>query len=255
MNRRQKSESDWRERFIALGLDEQFEFIRRDWNSDHGKKALFKCRSCGETFSTWAFHEIIRERQSRLICPQCGIASDGNNIFLRSEQTNDIANFYSQGHSVKETSDKFNVSIAKVNSLVKKRRITNGKDFKQRGKEINEQRHAESENRLKHLISQGEIDYKKACRKHWQKALWYGRPYDVSITLKRLIERNGLRCAICGEMCDLNDFSRNGFAGARHPSIDHIIPLSKGGDHVWDNVQVTHIICNEIKGDKLEEEA
>jgi len=34
-------------------------------------------------------------------------------------------------------------------------------------------------------------------------------------------------------------------------NIDHIIPLSKGGLHVWWNVRLTHRKCNFIKHDKL----
>jgi len=35
--------------------------------------------------------------------------------------------------------------------------------------------------------------------------------------------------------------------------LDHIQPLSKGGQHSYDNVQVSHPVCNERKGAKLDE--
>lgn len=76
----------------------------------------------------------------------------------------------------------------------------------------------------------------------------YGCAYDPSITLKKLVERDGLRCAICGGMCDWNDRIWNGNCGPTYPSKDHIIPLAKGGTHTWDNMQVAHIICNSEKG-------
>lgn len=41
-------------------------------------------------------------------------------------------------------------------------------------------------------------------------------------------------------------------SGPMYPSIDHIVPMSKGGGHVWENVQVAHIICNTEKGDSCE---
>lgn len=34
------------------------------------------------------------------------------------------------------------------------------------------------------------------------------------------------------------------------PSVDHIIPLSKGGTHALSNVQSAHLGCNSSKGDK-----
>ncbi len=38
----------------------------------------------------------------------------------------------------------------------------------------------------------------------------------------------------------------------RHASMDHIHPLSKGGTHTWDNVQLVHLRCNLRKGAKLD---
>jgi len=38
------------------------------------------------------------------------------------------------------------------------------------------------------------------------------------------------------------------------PTVDHIIPLSKGGDDHYENVQTVHQKCNFEKGNKLEQE-
>lgn len=97
------------------------------------------------------------------------------------------------------------------------------------------------------------VHKEKRTENHCRRARKYGAAYDASITLKKLIVVKGLRCAICGGMCDLNDHSWTDYAGPTYPSIDHIIPMSKGGSHTWDNVQVAHIICNSRKGDKIEE--
>lgn len=83
--------------------------------------------------------------------------------------------------------------------------------------------------------------------KNTLRAKKFGCEVEKGITLKKLIERDGLRCAICGEMCDWNDRSWNGNCGPLYPSMDHIIPMSKGGGHTWDNVQVAHMICNDRK--------
>lgn len=97
------------------------------------------------------------------------------------------------------------------------------------------------------------VHKEKRTENHCRRARKYGAAYDASITLKKLIVAKGLRCAICGGMCDLNDHSWTDYAGPTYPSIDHIIPMSKGGSHTWDNVQVAHMICNSRKGDKIEE--
>ena len=63
---------------------------------------------------------------------------------------------------------------------------------------------------------------------------------------------------LCGQKCDYADFeervSKNGYhyilVGGEYPSIDHVVPLSKGGTHTWDNVHLAHKRCNMVKGNK-----
>lgn len=74
---------------------------------------------------------------------------------------------------------------------------------------------------------------------------------DRTITLKRLYRRDKGKCQICGGYCDYSDFSIKDGAfvvGDNYPSIDHIVPLSKGGVHSWENVQLAHFWCNTKKG-------
>ena len=76
---------------------------------------------------------------------------------------------------------------------------------------------------------------------------------DYSITLTRLMERDNCTCKICGRKVNENDYTYINdtfIAGNDYPSIDHIKPLSKGGVHQWDNVQLAHRICNSFKGNK-----
>lgn len=87
-------------------------------------------------------------------------------------------------------------------------------------------------------------------KNHLHRAHKYGCAYESGITLEKLIKRDGLRCCICGEMCDPDDHSWTEYSGPMYPTIDHIIPMSKGGGHTWNNVQVAHAICNSKKGDQ-----
>ena len=95
----------------------------------------------------------------------------------------------------------------------------------------------------------------RGYRNHKGRARKYGCAFDSSVTLESLIKRNGLRCAICGKLCNPHDHEWTDHFGPKYPTIDHIIPMSKGGGHVWDNVQVAHAICNSIKRDSIEVEA
>ena len=78
---------------------------------------------------------------------------------------------------------------------------------------------------------------------------------DLTITLEKLYKRDDGVCKICGKKCDYNDYKKdeNGtfIAGNNYPSIDHIIPISKGGQHIWENVQLAHMWCNSIKNNKV----
>ena len=77
---------------------------------------------------------------------------------------------------------------------------------------------------------------------------------DKDITLHKVFERDKGRCQICGGVCDWDDhrFTNGRFVcGKTYPTIDHIVPLDKGGTHSWDNVQLAHQSCNSAKGAKL----
>lgn len=98
------------------------------------------------------------------------------------------------------------------------------------------------------------------CRKQQEKtykgdhkirALRHGVEYIPGITLKRLVDRDGLTCALCGGTCDWND-KRYGDCGPLYPSIDHVVPISKGGPHTWENVQVAHFKCNSDKSNQID---
>ena len=386
MDRRAIAEENYRKKFDELGLSERFEFIRREWSIDHDKRFWSRCRTCGAEFLSWG--GALTGKQKRHICPECGAASDGNDIFTRSKTAQEAAELYVQGLTYIEIADRLNISIANVGEAVKSLDVTDPSRKMRCSEVANRNRRASAEKRItEHLLALG-FDYlggysdkhgkvKVRCQKcgseyertvnhlrkgnvvcaecqkretekrneerrriaaqqaevrkmerdwyrlmhppkderkeallnqsgvceicgktyivkeyvescgmnyarnngvcsgkcrriklnrigresrkrrgvqdgHRHRARKYGGNYDPSVTLKKLVIRDGLRCAICGGMCDWNDHSWSKYSGPMYPSIDHIIPMSKGGGHVWENVQVAHIICNSEKGDKVE---
>jgi len=67
-----------------------------------------------------------------------------------------------------------------------------------------------------------------------------------TIKFDDLLMRDGPLCQICGELMD--------WKTGRHcqrVSLDHIIPISKGGAHTMDNVRLVHLSCNSRKGNKV----
>lgn len=67
-----------------------------------------------------------------------------------------------------------------------------------------------------------------------------------NVLLAVLAERDGNVCGICRKQVVM------GHSDIRfRPSIDHIIPLSKGGQHSYANTQLAHRSCNSSKGVKI----
>lgn len=61
-------------------------------------------------------------------------------------------------------------------------------------------------------------------------------------------------CYLCGGKCDIHAVRVvNGVPHplGDYPSREHIVPLSKGGLHTWNNIRLAHIRCNASKGVRL----
>jgi 5-methylcytosine-specific restriction endonuclease McrA len=63
-------------------------------------------------------------------------------------------------------------------------------------------------------------------------------PYRARVPMSRrgVLNRDGGRCAYCE---------------ARADTIDHVVPRSRGGAHVWENVVAACAKCNHRKADRL----
>ena len=66
------------------------------------------------------------------------------------------------------------------------------------------------------------------------------------ITLEKLVKRDKNICYLCNEEVHMDKHYNHNMYG----SIDHVIPLAKGGTHTWNNIKLAHRICNSIKADK-----
>ncbi|HJC29572.1 MAG TPA: HNH endonuclease [Candidatus Dietzia intestinigallinarum] len=84
-------------------------------------------------------------------------------------------------------------------------------------------------------------------RYHRLKANAKQEPY----TRQAIFERDGWICGICAEPIDPRLL---GQVRPDAPSIDHIVPLSRGGDDTPANVQAGHFGCNSGKRDRIEHE-
>lgn len=64
----------------------------------------------------------------------------------------------------------------------------------------------------------------------------YGRIVEAKPSRNGILQRDGHRCQYCGSEFNL--------------TIDHVIPLSKGGQDTWENLVTACLSCNNMKGSK-----
>jgi 5-methylcytosine-specific restriction endonuclease McrA len=102
-------------------------------------------------------------------------------------------------------------------------------------------------------VSGGRTYCRKQCRRSWQKTGPSGelrrhvlKKGDRSITIAALLERDNGICWLCSAPV----LVRRG-CQPESASIDHVLPISKGGLHVWDNVRLAHFGCNAYRGNSV----
>jgi 5-methylcytosine-specific restriction endonuclease McrA len=68
------------------------------------------------------------------------------------------------------------------------------------------------------------------------------RAIQRKISRRALFARDGWRCVYCG-------------TSSGRLTLDHVIPRSKGGESIWENVVTACAPCNLRKGDRLLEDS
>jgi 5-methylcytosine-specific restriction endonuclease McrA len=65
-----------------------------------------------------------------------------------------------------------------------------------------------------------------------------------SFTLREIAQRDGWRCHLCGGKVPDQEWTAND----NDPTMDHLVPVSKGGVHERWNVALAHNRCNWERG-------
>lgn len=74
-------------------------------------------------------------------------------------------------------------------------------------------------------------------------AYYVRRPYpQLRVSRKGIFARDGHRCQYCG-------------ATDVMLTLDHVLPISRGGGHSWTNLVACCVQCNNFKGNRTPEEA
>lgn len=85
-------------------------------------------------------------------------------------------------------------------------------------------------------------------RANYQKRRALKRLLPAENVISRVVfERDGWICGIC------SDPVSEGIAwpDPLSPSLDHVVPLARGGHHTYQNTQLAHLRCNMSKGDRV----
>ena len=74
-------------------------------------------------------------------------------------------------------------------------------------------------------------------------ALYVRVPFKkIILSRKNILRRDGHRCLYCGR-------------GDVPLTVDHVLPLSRGGEETWENLVSACVKCNNKKGDRTPDEA
>lgn len=94
---------------------------------------------------------------------------------------------------------------------------------------------------------------KAAKRAAERRALLRSAMVDRSITMDGLRARLGDCCTYCGVTLLFGSENRRKY-DPRMASMEHVLPLSRGGSHSWGNVKLACLRCNHSKNNKTEPE-
>ena len=95
------------------------------------------------------------------------------------------------------------------------------------------------------------IPHQNIAKSKRRKARLRGASAGEPISLWVIYERDGGRCGLCGAGVDRNAK----WPSRQAPSVDHITPISRGGNDNADNLQLSHLSCNMRKSNEASEGA
>lgn len=220
-----------------------------DFDADSYQKAEdpihLRCRTCGHEF-TISYHTIKPSREGEASgCPKCNEAEAQKEQEARKQQRSAEAKKRAEQ---RELEAYMRAENRRLKIIAKQSEV---KICEQCGEEF-----IARNSRHKRFCSDNcATRYANHLKDHRRKKkIRANGNVDPSITLEKLYKRDKGVCQICGITCDWEDkteINRTFIAGKTYPSIDHKIPLAKGGQHTWENVQLLCRGCNSIKSDTL----
>ena len=278
---------DIKKRFSDVGCSDRFDLVEIIDRSH----VNIRCKSCGNVFSRETTF-LNKSKNHNIECRACGVHADGTHTSPSSENKRGmdesvVVGYYMKGNSATQTAKKFGMNLRRVRRIIDDAGVSRdrqpampidcypsglsgdpffdeelicadcGRTFTRHQRMLHENSYStEKRGRTpKYCSSKCTERAARRTSRHNRRKLEETVGGDV-IPLGDLINRDKGICQLCGEKVDINDgfFDSNGnfHVGGRYPTVDHVIPLAKGGANTWDNVQIAHLACNSGKRDRLE---
>ena len=186
------------------------------------------------------------QHSDKSIQVKCNICNNVFNISaqcIRKGHSTSCLNCINKENKIKKTQNKINKYINKLKfkyDIMRKKEINKIASILKRNTQYIQKCNKCDKEYIEHTKSA----YCPMCRKTIHH-------HHSGKSLKKLYERDKGICYICGDKCDWEDkriVKGTTIVGNTYPSIDHIIPLAKGGTDEWNNLGLAHMRCNTIKG-------
>lgn len=219
---RESGESHYREMIESFGHEYLGGYTNSDGNiniryHDCGHDAVLSCTT-------------LRQRKSILPCSTCAEEQHKRKEAERAEQK-----------AIKRE-EKRQARIIAEEEKAREREQRRWKECKECGKTFYDDSYSGSKVYCCDACSKKSQNRKKEAKR---------RGYKSKISLTKLYKRDNGRCYICGCSCNYEDHQVIGGAfvvGPSYPTVEHVIPLCKGGTDSWDNVKLACHSCNSKKG-------
>jgi 5-methylcytosine-specific restriction endonuclease McrA len=142
----------------------------------------------------------------------------------------------------KEYREKNSDKISETNKSYRENNSDRLREYQREWVKENRDRVNENNKRYRQTEKGKELAYRKNMKRRSHKHRVYFRPHHRKV----ILDRDSWKCRCCG--VDVHD-RRDNTPDKAH--IDHIVPISKGGNSEPDNLQVLCRTCNLSKADKI----
>lgn len=198
------------------------------------------CKSC---YEKQRIARVGRKpNRSYVVCKRCGyIKVHGGKGFCDS----------CYNWNLRQTNEEYRIACNKATSRRSKERWANDPDYV--AQQLKKNKKWVEENREKKRAINRKYNRSRKGRLRDKKKLSMRRAREKCSIVEdihpiEIFERDDYVCGLCGKRID----PLKKYPDLMSASIDHIIPVSLGGNHTYDNLQAAHFLCNTRKSNKTD---